>query len=94
MALSSYHVSSMIQLDPSLRRRVAASAQEQGVAASVDLGDPEVWAEENSWAYALAPGWTAKVESALVNGVLDWGNDPAVISDGDILAWVQPQVTP
>jgi hypothetical protein len=93
MALSAYHVGGMIQLDNSLRRRVTACAQEQADAASVDIGDPEVWAEEHSWEYAMAPGWISKVESALVNGVLDWGNDPAVISDSDILAWTQPVVT-
>jgi hypothetical protein len=93
MALSSYHVGSIIQADASLRKRVAACAQEQGDAASIDLGDPEVWAEEHSWEYAMAPGWVAKVESALVSGILDWGNDPSVLSDSDILSWTQPVVT-
>jgi hypothetical protein len=92
MSLSNYHVGSMIQQDANLRRRVAACAQEQATAAVVDIGDPEVWAEEHSWEYAMAPGWVAKVATAIEGGVLEWGNDPGVVSDGDILSWVQPEV--
>jgi hypothetical protein len=92
MALSEYHVGSMIQQDPNLRRRVAACAQQQASVNVVDIGDPEVWAEANSWEYAMAPGWVAKVSSAIESGVLEWGNDPAVVTDGDILSAIQPMV--
>jgi hypothetical protein len=93
MALSEYHVGSMIQQDPNLRKRVAACAQQEATAATVVIGDPEVWAEEHSWGYAMAPGWVGKVSTAITDGVLEWGNDPAVISDGDIRSWVQPVIT-
>lgn len=91
-ALSSYYVGYLIKEDISLGRRVAACAQEQADTANVDIGDPEAWATAHSWAYAMAPGWVAKVESAIISGVIDWGQDPSVITDSDILSWTQPQI--
>ena len=92
-ALSSYYVGYLVQKDVSLGRRVAAAAQQQADLAAVDIGDPEEWAAVHSWSYAMAPGWVPKVESAIVSGVVEWGQDPAVITDQDILAWVQPEIT-
>lgn len=92
-ALSSYYVGYLVKQDADLRNRVAACAQQQADAAVVDIGDPQVWAEENSWAYAMAPGWVGKVESAIANGIVAWGQDPTVITDGDILSWTQPEIT-
>jgi hypothetical protein len=91
--LSSYYVGYLIKEDGDLRYRIAAAAQQQADQATVDIGDPEVWAEEHAWAYAMAPGWVGKVESALVNGIVAWGQDPSVISDQDILSWVQPEIS-
>lgn len=93
VALSSYYVGYLVQQDASLRRRVAACAQEQATTASVVIGDPEEWALAHSWEYAMAPGWVSKVESAIVSGVVEWGQDPSVIADGDILSWTQPAIT-
>ena len=92
-ALSEYYVGYLVQQDADLRRRVAACAQQQADAAVVDIGDPEVWAAENSWHYAMAPGWVAKANSAIVAGIVAWGQDPGVITDADILSWVQPEIT-
>lgn len=93
VALSSYYVGSLLQQDASLGKRVAAAAQQQADAATVDIGDPEEWAAAHSWSYAMAPGWVPKVESAIVSGIVEWGQDPAVITDQDILSWVQPEIT-
>lgn len=92
-ALSSYYVGYLVQQDEALRVRVAACAQQQATGASVDIGNPEEWAEAHSWEYAMAPGWVGKVESAIVNGIVAWGQDPTVITDQDILSWVQPEVS-
>jgi hypothetical protein len=40
----------------------------------------------------MAPNWVAQVESAIVAGVIEWGQDPGVITDQDILSWTQPQI--
>ena len=92
-ALSSYYVGYLVQQDVSLSRRVAACAQQQATGASVDIGNPEEWAQAHSWEYAMAPGWVGKVESAIASGIIEWGQDPAVITDQDILSWTQPEVT-
>lgn len=92
-SLSSYYVGFLVKEDLDLSRRVAAAAQQQADAAVIDIGDPEAWAKEHAWAYAMAPGWVAKVESAIANGIVAWGQDPSVISDQDLLSWVQPEIT-
>jgi hypothetical protein len=69
-----------------LTSRVAACAAQQGVA------DPETWAVTNGYAWAAAPGWAGKWDSAVLNGVENPGADPSVISDADILAVVQLMV--
>lgn len=92
-ALSSYYVGYLIQQDEALGKRVAACAQQQSDQASVDIGNPEEWAQAHSWEYAMAPGWVGKVESAIVNGIVEWGQDPTVITDQDILSWTQPEIT-
>lgn len=93
MALSSYYVGYLVQQDVDLQRRVAACAQKEATAADVAIGDPLDWAFERSWEYAMTGDWVAKVESALVAGIISWGQDPSVISDGDILSYVQPEIT-
>jgi len=76
-----------ISEDTSMRRRVAACAAQQGA-----TGDADQWAYDNRWQWAAAPGWATKWDSAVAAGVADPGADPAVISDADILAVVQPMV--
>ena len=93
MAQSSYYIGYLISVTGDLSMRVAACAQAEADRASVDIGDPEAWAQTHRWDYAMAPGWVAKVESAVENGITDWGKDPAVITDGDILATVQPMMS-
>lgn len=52
-------------------------------------GNPTQWVIENSWAIAGAPGFGDKYGSALAADVPEPGNNPAVISDADILSVVQ-----
>ena len=94
MAESSYYVGFLLTEDPDLKSRVAACAQQQADTADPPrlIGDPMQWAEEHKWEYAMAPGWVAKVESAMASDNQAWGRDPAVITDQDILSWTQPQM--
>lgn len=51
--------------------------------------DPVGWSQTNQWAMAATPGFGDKFASALAAGIERPGNDPSVISDGDILSAVQ-----
>lgn len=53
------------------------------------LNDPYVWARNHSWKMAAQPGFGDKYASAIAGSVERPGNDPSVISDGEILAAVQ-----
>lgn len=78
-ALSSDH-------DFSLRTQ-ACYATEPGTDA---FGDgPANWQAEHAWAMASQPGFGDAYASAVESGVERPGNDPAVISDAQILGAVQ-----
>lgn len=47
------------------------------------------WAFAHNWVMASTPTFGDKYASALAGGVNRPGNDPSVISDGDILSAVQ-----
>jgi hypothetical protein len=81
----SYSTGHLISQDTDLRNRAAIAAAEQGVAA----GEEEHWVFMHARQLAIQPGWREAWESALANGVEHPGADPAVISDGQILAAVQ-----
>jgi hypothetical protein len=81
----SYSTGHLISQDTDLRNRAAIAAAEQGVAA----GEEEHWVFMHARQLAILPGWREAWESALANGVEHPGADPAVISDGQILAAVQ-----
>lgn len=51
--------------------------------------DPVAWTSQYAWAMAATPGFGEKYGYALLSGVVRPGNDPSVISDGDILSAVQ-----
>ena len=75
--------------DPEMQSRVAAcAAQQQTLGAGIE-GDPSGWAIQHRLTWASSPGWGAAWESALVAENPNPGRDPAVISDGMILATVQ-----
>lgn len=82
----SYLTISVISQDVNMHNRVAACAATQG------LSEPAGWAGQNAWAWAAAPTWAEKWDYALAGGVTEPGADPAVITDGDILAQVQSMI--
>lgn len=92
MALSDYSVAYLIKDDEFVHRRVSASAQQEAVAASVEVGDPEVWARDHAWEYGVQQDWIDAVKYAIETGVMEWGNDPGVINDAEILDYVQPRI--
>jgi hypothetical protein len=81
----SYSTGHLISQDTDLRNRAAVAAAEQGVTA----GEEEHWVFLHARQLAIQPGWREAWESALANGVENPGADPAVITDGQILAAVQ-----
>lgn len=82
-----YLTQSIIADDPYMRLRVASCAAQEGCA---ETGiDPDAWTSEWRRVWASSPGWDAAWESAQAGGVETPGSDPAVITDGQILAQVQ-----
>jgi hypothetical protein len=69
-----------------LQRLAACGASEHEVPADVH---PTLWASEQVWAVAAAPGFADAYASALASGVDRPGWDPAVISDEMLLSAVQ-----
>jgi hypothetical protein len=79
----SYLTISRIAADPSIRLRCAACA------AVERIPNPENWAYRSSLLLAAQPGWSEAWESAVAAGNEQPGADPAVITDGMVLAAVQ-----
>jgi hypothetical protein len=82
----SYSTGHLISQDQDLRNRAAIAVAEQG---TIPAGDEEHWVFTHCRRLGTQPGWREAWESALANGVERPGADPAVISDGQILAAVQ-----
>jgi len=72
--------------DQDFRTRNAACAAEQGLTGE----HPLTWADRHAWTLAATPGFADAYASALAGNVERPGLDPAVISDAQILAAVQP----
>lgn len=70
---------------PSLRRRLTAAAAQEHKTPPY-----ESWVAQNIWAIAASPGWADAWASAVAGGVTDPGANESVITDGMILAVVQP----
>ena len=77
--------------DPAMQQRVAAAiAQQHGLGLpcpSPQEAESTAYAERLAW--ASSPQWAERYEYAINTDNPDPGNDPAVISDADIVAWVQ-----
>jgi hypothetical protein len=76
-----------IASDEHMLSRVTACAGQQNSPQT-----PELWAWEQRYRWAASPGWAQKWDSALASNIAEPGTDPAVITDGDILAVVQPML--
>ena len=82
---SEYYAQYLITENNDFRRRIVSS-----YAAESGSTTPDAWADDNKWSWAVSPGWAAKVATAIDGGNDAWALDTAVISDGDILAVIQP----
>jgi len=71
--------------DPSLANRLTAAAAEENKTSPY-----EAWVSTRRWDLAATPGWAAAWESAVAGGDPDPGANELVITDGMILAAVQP----
>lgn len=86
-----YATISLIATTPRFAERLYACAAQQGAA------DPTGWVHQRRYAIAASPGWAAKVDSWLAanpDGGDEWAQLPEVLSDGDILAVIQPLLAP
>lgn len=88
MAESAYYTAYLMTLNSDLSARVAAAAQQEAEAASVEL-DPEQWARDRRWEWATQSDWIAAVQAAIATGITEWGRNPGVITDQHILSYVQ-----
>lgn len=82
-----YSDQALLSQDNDFIFRVSACA-----AVEVDLtppDQPQQWAVENVWFIAAAPGFADAYAYAIATGVSRPGNDPSVITDGQILSAVQ-----
>jgi hypothetical protein len=79
----SLYTDHLLSIDEDFKVRCVAAAARAGVPGPFD------WALERIHLIAAAPGFGAKYESALLNGVENPGRDEAVIADGEIEARVQ-----
>lgn len=96
-----YLAISEVATDPSMTERMNAAATQQWHLGTADFGqygnnpyNVTQWVHDNRYLWAAAPGWGAAWDSALVaphpdDPEYEPGKDPAVISDGMILATVQ-----
>jgi hypothetical protein len=82
-----YSDQALLSVDADFINRIGASA---AVELEPSAGyTPDQWARNNAWWIAASPGFADAYASALAGGVIRPGNDPAVITDGMILASVQ-----
>lgn len=87
-----YSDQALLSVDPDFIDRLSASAAvETDPAAGLP---PDQWARNSVWWIAAAPGFADAYASAIAAGVERPGNDPAVISDEQILAAVQAFIGP
>lgn len=80
----SYNSIADIAESGSLRRRLIACAADE------DKSQPDAFIAARIWTIATSPGWAAAWDSALAAGLIDPGVRNEVITDGMILAVIQP----
>ena len=87
----SYASQALLSSDGHFRSRIASCVAVEDPTSDLH---PTAWADQNQWQIAAAPGFAEAYQYALDTGVPDPGNDPAVITDGQILAAVQLRLGP
>jgi hypothetical protein len=83
-----YSAQAQLSQDIDFMDRIAATAAVE----SPKTLSPKQWAYDNIWWIAAAPGFADSYSYALETGVERPGNDPAVITDEQILSAVQARV--
>jgi hypothetical protein len=89
-----YLAISEVATDEFMRQRLRAAATQQSQLGNAPLiTDPLTWVDQNRYVWASSPDWGAAWDSALAahpdDPAYEPGKDPAVITDGQILATVQ-----
>jgi hypothetical protein len=79
-----YYDVSLLARDPDFQSRIAACYSTETM-----VQDPESWASLHQWMVASQPGFGEAYTYAINSGNPNPGRDPAVITDGQILAAVQ-----
>ena len=85
----SYSSQAQLSSDSDFIARIAACAAVE----VPKTHQPTAWARDHVWWIAAAPGFAGAYESAVVGEVERPGNDPAVITDAQILGAVQQIVS-
>jgi hypothetical protein len=80
-----YATIAVIANDGALLNRITAAAADEGKPKPYTQ-----WASEHRWDLAVTPNWAEAWESAVAAGIENPGADEGVITDGMILAAVQP----
>lgn len=81
----SYSSQAQLSNDTMFRDRIASCAAVE----APKTHQPKQWADDHIWWIAASPGFADAYEYALNTGVPNPGNDPAVITDAQILSSVQ-----
>lgn len=82
----------LLQGDPDFRARLTAAVSVESEAGNLPAIDPNAtaqWTHERLWRFAAQPGFGDAYAYAVATGVPRPGNDPSVITDGQLLAAVQ-----
>jgi hypothetical protein len=82
-----YSDNALLASDPDFRGRIAACAATENPMMPLH---PLTFADTYQWQISGSPGFGDAYASALAGNVERPGNDPAVISDAQILSAVQP----
>jgi hypothetical protein len=80
-----------LQADPDFIQRTIACYAVETLGQGAQM--PAAWQAENSWDMAAQPGFGDAYAYAKNTGVENPGKNPAVITDGQILAAVQSLIT-
>jgi hypothetical protein len=80
--------------DQDFLNRVTAAYAQELTADSVLPMDPFTWVHQRRWVFASTPGFGDAYASALANDNPAPGQDPSVITDGQILSAVQYVMSP
>lgn len=80
-----YNTIAIMANDSYLNRRLTSAAAQEGKPKPF-----EEWVADRRWELASTPGWAEAWESAVAAGVETPGEDEGVVTDGMILAAVQP----